>query len=429
MTDPFVSVVIPAWNSASTIERALDSVLDSSERELECIVVDDGSSDDTAQVARRRAERDPRLRVIASARNAGVSVARNRALEVAQGTWLTFLDADDRLLPGGLEALVAGARQAGVRAVVGQRIWSDGRRTWRTAAYDIPDIREAGRKALATHPGLMFYASATGKLFHRSITDGLRFEGRVLGDQPWTLRALLRAGGDILVIADDVYEWRRPAPGGRDTITAAKHESAALAADAVRIAIRALAEVSAEADACLPEAADRSVVVRGYLDRLVRSDIAGPVARAVARRDPGGAQLFDAIRAFLEAAPPEVVEDSDAVARVILRPPIDWWLLLTPRTRAAFWSLLDWVARDRPGLIARVSRVGPVRLGFARLRRSSGQPNRAITSVLFTLNWPIALARVAARLLRARIRPLRTRLVRKAPDTPRLAMPDDPPAG
>jgi glycosyltransferase involved in cell wall biosynthesis len=422
-------VVIPAWNSAPTIEEALDSVLDSNVRDLECIVVDDGSSDGSAAVAARRAELDPRLRVIASPQNAGVSVARNRALDVAQGTWLTFLDADDRLLPGGLEALVAGARQAGVRAVVGQRIWSDGRRTWRTAAYDIPDIREPGRKALATHPGLMFYASATGKLFHRSITDGLRFEGRVLGDQPWTLRALLRAGGHILVIADDVYEWRRPAPGARDTITAAKHESAALAADAVRIAIRALAEVEAEADACLPEAADRAVVVRGYLDRLVRSDIAGPVARAVARRDHGGAQLFDAIRAFLEAAPPEVVEASDAVARVILRPPIDGWLLLTPRTRAAFWNLLDWVVRERPALIARASRVGPVRLGLVILRRSSGQAGRAAASVLFTLNWPMALARVAVRQVRARTRSVRTRPARKAQDSPRRPNPDDPPAG
>ena len=64
-------------------------------------------------------------------------------------------------------------------------------------------------KVLASAPGLVYYASATGKAFHRSLVGDLRFEGRVLGDQPWTLRALLRAGDRIEVIADDVYVWLR----------------------------------------------------------------------------------------------------------------------------------------------------------------------------------------------------------------------------
>ena len=87
----------------------------------------------------------------------------------------------------------------------GRTGWTPGSRP----QYDRPDIREPGRKSLVANPGLMFYASGTGKLFHRSIREGLRFEGRVLGDQPWTLRALLRAGDRIEVIGDVVYEWDR----------------------------------------------------------------------------------------------------------------------------------------------------------------------------------------------------------------------------
>ena len=73
--------------------------------------------------------------------------------------------------------------------MIGQRIWTDGTTSWVSPVYDIPDIREPGRKAIATHPGLLSYASATGKALHRSLVTGLRFEGRVLGDQPWTIRA------------------------------------------------------------------------------------------------------------------------------------------------------------------------------------------------------------------------------------------------
>jgi hypothetical protein len=113
--------------------------------------------------------------------------------------------------------------------------------TWITPQYDRPDIRVPGRKSLVANPGLMFYASGTGKLFHRSIREGLRFEGRVLGDQPWTLRALLRAGDRIQVIDDVVYEWDRPRPGNEFTsITEQKRQSAARAANAVDVAIGAL---------------------------------------------------------------------------------------------------------------------------------------------------------------------------------------------
>ena len=94
-------------------------------------------------------------------------------------------------MPGGLAAMAAVARSTDALAVIGQRILSDGERTWIPKLYDQPDAREPGRKSLVRNPGLMFTASVTGKLFHSTCATGLRFEGRVLGDQPWALRALL----------------------------------------------------------------------------------------------------------------------------------------------------------------------------------------------------------------------------------------------
>ena len=119
-------------------------------------------------------------------------------------------------------------------AVVAQRISTDGERTWVPKPYNWPDIREPGRKSIARNPHLLYYAGPAGKLFHRSCTDGLRFEGRMLGDQPWVISALLRAGDAIEVISDVVYEWRRPHPDHYvATITSARMRSAALATTAV----------------------------------------------------------------------------------------------------------------------------------------------------------------------------------------------------
>lgn len=92
---PVFSVIIPAYNSAATLARAVDSVCAQTWPAHEIIVVDDGSTDDTLQVARGFGDR---VRVIHQT-NAGVSMARNRGAEAATGDWLAFLDADDWYYP------------------------------------------------------------------------------------------------------------------------------------------------------------------------------------------------------------------------------------------------------------------------------------------------------------------------------------------
>jgi glycosyltransferase involved in cell wall biosynthesis len=91
-----VSVVIPAYNYARYLTEAVQSVLEQTFPSLEVIVVDDGSTDDTAEVVRRFA--DPRVRYVWQA-NAGLSAARNTGISHARYPFVAFLDADDRWLP------------------------------------------------------------------------------------------------------------------------------------------------------------------------------------------------------------------------------------------------------------------------------------------------------------------------------------------
>jgi glycosyltransferase involved in cell wall biosynthesis len=90
------SVIIPVYNGAEFVGSAIRSVLEQTERDLDLIVVDDGSTDDTREVVRRFD--DPRLRLIEQS-NAGPSAARNRGIAEARGEWVGFLDADDSWMP------------------------------------------------------------------------------------------------------------------------------------------------------------------------------------------------------------------------------------------------------------------------------------------------------------------------------------------
>lgn len=89
-----ISVVIPAYNAKSTIERCVKSVLNQSYENLEVIVVNDGSSDSTETICEKMASCDSRLKVI-TIKNSGVSHARNIGIDNAKGDYITFVDSDD----------------------------------------------------------------------------------------------------------------------------------------------------------------------------------------------------------------------------------------------------------------------------------------------------------------------------------------------
>src|SRR6478672_2666674 len=103
-----VSVIMPVYNGAAFVSRAIDSVLRQTVRDLELIVVDDGSTDDTREVV--TAITDSRLRYIHQ-QNRGPSVARNNGIRAASAEWIAFLDSDDYWLPTKLEAQLARARE------------------------------------------------------------------------------------------------------------------------------------------------------------------------------------------------------------------------------------------------------------------------------------------------------------------------------
>ncbi len=100
---PLVSIIMPAYNSAATINMAALSVLNQDYLDIELIVVDDNSADNTASIV---AALGDRVKVVVQD-HAGVSVARNRGIEEAQGSLIGFCDSDDELLPWAVSSLIA----------------------------------------------------------------------------------------------------------------------------------------------------------------------------------------------------------------------------------------------------------------------------------------------------------------------------------
>ena len=96
MMTPLVSVIIPCFNGAQYLEQAVSSVIHQTYKKLECIIVDDGSTDHTSEICQHLIKKDSRLKYIYQ-RNGGPASARNRGIKASKGDWIQLLDADDWL--------------------------------------------------------------------------------------------------------------------------------------------------------------------------------------------------------------------------------------------------------------------------------------------------------------------------------------------
>ncbi|HSR17022.1 MAG TPA: glycosyltransferase, partial [Ignavibacteriaceae bacterium] len=104
-----VSIIIPAHNSAGTIEETLESVLKQTFKDWEAVIVNDGSSDNTEEIISRFLNKDKRFRYVKQEKS-GVSAARNNGIDNASNEWLLFLDADDLIKQDMLEKMIKGAQ-------------------------------------------------------------------------------------------------------------------------------------------------------------------------------------------------------------------------------------------------------------------------------------------------------------------------------
>lgn len=109
--EDLVSIITPSYNSQDFIEETIASVVAQTHQNWEMIVVDDASSDNTPNLLKKISEKEPRLRFHFLSTNSGPAVARNKAIELAKGKYLAFLDADDIWFPFHLKNSIASIKE------------------------------------------------------------------------------------------------------------------------------------------------------------------------------------------------------------------------------------------------------------------------------------------------------------------------------
>lgn len=125
MNNEMVSVIVPVYNASSTIERCVDSILQQTYSNVEIILLDDGSKDESLSIIKKLYANEPGVRIFCH-NNMGVSYTRNRGLEVSCGQWVMFVDADDYLEPLAIESMMFNRNEYSADVVIGDFFYEKG---------------------------------------------------------------------------------------------------------------------------------------------------------------------------------------------------------------------------------------------------------------------------------------------------------------
>lgn len=173
--EPLISVIIPVYNVEQYITECVDSVIKQKYRNLEIILVDDGSTDNSGTICDRISNLDERIKVIHKA-NGGLSDARNSGMKIANGKYLLFLDSDDYLPLSAISTLYHICECKNADIVIGKMI-----RTSERGELDSNQIEKnifvykSENALIEMLYGNKFNTSACGKLFRRELFNDLNF--------------------------------------------------------------------------------------------------------------------------------------------------------------------------------------------------------------------------------------------------------------
>lgn len=210
MDNKLISVIIPIYNRAEYLDKCIGSVLEQKDVNTEVILVDDGSTDASAQICDKYATEHDNITAIHNT-NHGVAHARNCGLDAARGDYIFFLDSDDCIAPDGLISLKKALEDNNADYCVGNivRYTADGE------LYDeiklTPDfsnklIDEAKAWDIIIDVNSFLIVTVFGKLFRRSLWGNLRLPEIPISEDDYVLPALLSQSSGIYILDKVVYD-------------------------------------------------------------------------------------------------------------------------------------------------------------------------------------------------------------------------------
>lgn len=205
---PIVSIIIPMYNVESYIAECIESLKMQTYANFQCLLVDDGSIDNTVSRVSELVGKDIRFQ-LRKQKNSGPAKARNTGLLHVEGEYTLFVDSDDKLAPETLSILVNAAIENNSEIVLGKTLRFNQTKEWEVKSHEKHDLVSGVTKKLDSHPELFYALGPAAKLFRTDLIKSLSFDEtkQFAEDQLFVLSAYVKAK-EIMTVKDVVYYYR-----------------------------------------------------------------------------------------------------------------------------------------------------------------------------------------------------------------------------
>ena len=212
-----VSIIIPCYNQAKFLKETLESVYMQTYTNWECLIVDDGSIDDSAKIISIYTNKDPRF-IFIYKQNGGVSSARNLGIEKANGKYLQFLDADDLLNTNKIETSINALLSSGnedLKMVISnfEMISHDSKKVY--PPFCVLDKNHFSVKGFLTEWNDSFSIQMQCGFFENSLFDTIRFSENLSAQEDWLVWVQLFKKNDNFIFIDKSLAYYRMNPESR----------------------------------------------------------------------------------------------------------------------------------------------------------------------------------------------------------------------
>ena len=185
MKQPLISVIIPVYGVEKYISQCLESVINQTYKNLEIIVVNDGTKDRSADIAKEYAAKDSRIKVY-DFQNGGLSVARNRGLEIATGDYISYIDSDDWLDTKMYETLLEAAMKNEADMVKCGIIETNGATEEKITFSDVKIINNEQHKAFKNYFKGILWTLAWNGLYKKELAKKVKFPDNVVHEDNYS---------------------------------------------------------------------------------------------------------------------------------------------------------------------------------------------------------------------------------------------------
>ena len=201
---PLISIVIPVYNVGVYLSPCLNSILCQTYKNIEVILVNDGSTDGSQDLCRIYAQKDQRIILIEQS-NQGLSAARNAGLQMAHGTYITFLDSDDFLLGNALEVMYQNISRYQADLCICGLIVKNSVRQVNVNSFDVPTVFEKRELVLQYISTNTISPTVCAKMYHAKLFEGVLFPVGKINEDAFVLPGVLHKVNRAVCIPESLY--------------------------------------------------------------------------------------------------------------------------------------------------------------------------------------------------------------------------------